>query len=183
MSDSVRPHRWQPTRLPRPWDSPGKNTGVGCYFLLQCMKVKVKMKSLSRVRLLTTPWTAAHQAPLSMGFSRQENGVGCHCLLRGVMQLQAKKHQGLPATPRSWEEAREGCPWLPSVFRGSVVPPMPWIQTSNLQNCETGFCCLNSSVCSTLIWQSTETRTSTSLFGISKLCVVTFPPKPEKKKC
>ena len=39
-SDSVRPHRWQPTRLPRPWDSPGKNTGVGCHFLLQCMKVK-----------------------------------------------------------------------------------------------------------------------------------------------
>ena len=35
VSDSVRPHRRQPTRLPRPWDSPGKNTGVGCHFLLQ----------------------------------------------------------------------------------------------------------------------------------------------------
>ena len=40
VSDSVWPQRWQPTRLPRPWDSPGKNTGVGCHFLLQCMKVK-----------------------------------------------------------------------------------------------------------------------------------------------
>ena len=40
VSDSVRPHRRQRTRLPRPWDSPGKNTGVGCHFLLQCMKVK-----------------------------------------------------------------------------------------------------------------------------------------------
>ena len=40
MSDSVRPHRRQPTRLPRPWDSPGKNAGVGCHFLLQRMKVK-----------------------------------------------------------------------------------------------------------------------------------------------
>ena len=40
MSDSVRPHRRQPTRLPRLWDSPGKNTGVGRHFLLQCMKVK-----------------------------------------------------------------------------------------------------------------------------------------------
>ena len=40
VSDSVRPHRWQATRLPRPWDSPGKNTGVGCHFLLQGMKVK-----------------------------------------------------------------------------------------------------------------------------------------------
>ena len=40
MSDSVRPHRRQPTRLPCPWDSPGKNTGMGCHFLLQRMKVK-----------------------------------------------------------------------------------------------------------------------------------------------
>src|SRR5574339_126012 len=40
VSDSVRPHRRQPTRIPRPWDSPGKNTGVGCLFLLQRMKVK-----------------------------------------------------------------------------------------------------------------------------------------------
>ena len=40
MSDSVRPHRRQPTRLRRPWDSPGKNNGVGCHFLLQCMIVK-----------------------------------------------------------------------------------------------------------------------------------------------
>ena len=40
MSNSVRPHRRQPTRLLYPWDFPGKNTGVGCHFLLQCMKVK-----------------------------------------------------------------------------------------------------------------------------------------------
>ena len=40
MSDSVRPHRRKPSRLPHPWDSPGKNTGVGCHCLLQCMKVK-----------------------------------------------------------------------------------------------------------------------------------------------
>ena len=40
MSDSVRPHKRQPTRFAHPWDSPGKNTGVGCHFLLQCMKVK-----------------------------------------------------------------------------------------------------------------------------------------------
>ena len=67
-----RPHRWQPTRLPRPWDSPGKNPGVGFHFLLQCMKVK----SLSCVRLLATPWTATYQAPPSMGFSRQEYWSG-----------------------------------------------------------------------------------------------------------
>ena len=49
MPDSVRPHRLQPTRLARPWDSPGKNAGVGCHFLLQCMKVK----SESEVDLVT----------------------------------------------------------------------------------------------------------------------------------
>ena len=74
MSDSVRPHRRHPTRPHCPWESLGKNTGVGCQFLLQCMKVKVK--SLSRIRLLATPWTAADQAPPSIGFSRQEYWSG-----------------------------------------------------------------------------------------------------------
>ena len=76
MSDSVQPHRRQPTRLSRPWNSPGKNTGVGCHFPLQCMKVKIKVKSLSCVQLLATPWTVAHQVPPSMGFSRQEYWSG-----------------------------------------------------------------------------------------------------------
>ena len=56
VSSSVRPHRRQPTRLPRPWDSPGKNTGVDCHFLLQCMKVKSESE-VSRIRLLATPWS------------------------------------------------------------------------------------------------------------------------------
>ena len=109
MSDSVWPHRRQPTRLCRPWDSPGKNTGVGCHFLLQCMKVKsvlqartlewvaisfsnawkwkVKGKSLSRVQLFATPWTAAYQAPPSMGFSRQEywSGLPLSSLIHKIM--------------------------------------------------------------------------------------------------
>ena len=76
MSDSVQPHRQQPTRLPCPQDSPGKNNGVGCHFLLQCMKAKVKAKSLSHVWLLETPWTATYQAPPPVGFSRQEYWSG-----------------------------------------------------------------------------------------------------------
>ena len=81
MSDSVQPHRRQPTRLSCPWDPPGKNTGVGCHFLLQCIKVKVKL--LSRAQLLATPWTAARQDPPPMGFSRQEYRSGLpYCLLR-----------------------------------------------------------------------------------------------------
>ena len=61
-------------QAPRPWDSPGKNIGAGCHFLLQCMKVKVKL--LSHIRLFATPWTIAHQAPPSMGVSRQEYWSG-----------------------------------------------------------------------------------------------------------
>ena len=72
VSDSVQPHRWQPTRLPHPWDSPGKNTGVGCHFLLQCMKVKSESEVPQSCPTLVTPWTAAYQAPPSMGFSRQK---------------------------------------------------------------------------------------------------------------
>ena len=55
MSNSVRPHRWQPTRLPRPWDSPGKNTGVGCHFLLQCMKVKSESEVIQSCLTLHDP--------------------------------------------------------------------------------------------------------------------------------
>ena len=78
MSDSVRPHRQQPTRLPCPWDSPGKNTGLEWVAISfsNAWKWKVKVKSLIRVRLLVTPWTAAYQTPLSMGFSRQEYWSG-----------------------------------------------------------------------------------------------------------
>src|SRR5574340_605446 len=55
MSNSVRPHRWQPTRLPCPWDSPGKNTGVGCHFLLQCVKVKSESEVAQLCLTLSDP--------------------------------------------------------------------------------------------------------------------------------
>ena len=55
VSDSVRPHRRQPTRLCRPWDSPGKNTGVGCHFLLQSMKVKSESEGAQSCLTLRKP--------------------------------------------------------------------------------------------------------------------------------
>ena len=55
MSDSVRPHRQQPTRIPCPWDSPGKNTGVGCHFLLQCMKEKSESEVAQSCPTLSDP--------------------------------------------------------------------------------------------------------------------------------
>ena len=55
VSDSVRHHRRQPTRLPRPWDSPSKNTGVGCHFLLQCIKVQSESEVAQSCLTLSDP--------------------------------------------------------------------------------------------------------------------------------
>ena len=89
---TVRSHRWQPTRLPHPRDSPGKNTGVGCHFLLQCMKVKSESEIAQSCPTLSDPMTAAHQAPPSMGFSRQEywSGVPLPSLLNWPTRTQTE---------------------------------------------------------------------------------------------
>ena len=76
MSDSVRPHRRQPTRLPVPGILQARTLEWVAISSSSAWKWKVKVKSLSRVRLLETPWTAAYQAPPSMGFSRQEYWSG-----------------------------------------------------------------------------------------------------------
>ena len=134
MSDSVRSHRQQPTRLPRPWDSPGKNTGVGCHFLLQCLKVK----SLSRVRLFATPWTAAYQAPLSMGFSRQESWSGVplpsptidHGPHHSCSTVEPLCRAGRAHTDSQhvsggelWWSRYLGCFWLTGASGGHCPPP------------------------------------------------------------
>ena len=89
----MQPHRWKPTRLPRPRDSPGKNTGVGCHFLLQCMKGNSESEVAQSCLTLATPWTAAHQAPPSMGFPRQSR------------QLPTKHL----CCPRSWKALLQAC--------------------------------------------------------------------------
>ena len=76
MSDSVRPHKWQPMRLRHPWDSPGKNTGVGCHFLLQCMKVKSESEVAQSCQTRSDPMNCSPQAPPSMGSFRQEYWSG-----------------------------------------------------------------------------------------------------------
>ena len=90
-------HGQQPTRLPRPWDSPGKNTGVGCYFLLQHMKVKSESEVAQSCPTLATPWTAAYQAPPSMGFSRQKywSGVPLPSLFKSNQLSMTWLRQGL----------------------------------------------------------------------------------------
>ena len=86
MSDSVQPPRWQPTRLPRPWDSSGKNTGVACHFLLQCIKVKSESEVARSCPTPSDPMDCRLLHPWD--FPGESTGVGCHCLLL----LIAKKH-------------------------------------------------------------------------------------------
>ena len=119
----MRPHRWQPTRLHRPWDSPGKNTGVGCHFLLQCMKVKSESEvaplcptlsaqlsqmlkfsayGLSLFPLLVKQWnlstldTQWHHPIRKHGFSCLRRCRDCHCL---VLFAYLPCHQLTPITP------------------------------------------------------------------------------------
>ena len=81
MSDPQQPHRRQPTRLPRPWDSPGNNTGVGCHFLLQCMKSEKWKWSHS---VMPDPQRPHGLQPTRLlrprDFPGKSTGVGCHCL-------------------------------------------------------------------------------------------------------
>ena len=67
VSDSVLPQRWQPTRLRHPWDSPGKNTGVGCHFLLQCMKVKSEIEVTQSCLTLCDPTDGSLPGPPIQG--------------------------------------------------------------------------------------------------------------------
>ena len=81
MSNSVQPHRQQPTRLPCPWDSPGNSTGVGCHFLLQCMKVKSELSQSCPT--LSNPMDCSLPGLLRpWDFPGKSTGVRCHCLLR-----------------------------------------------------------------------------------------------------
>ena len=72
----------------RPVRQPSAFISLGMSSPAQRKKEKKKVKSLSCVQLLVTPWTAAHQALPSMGFSRQESRVGCHFLLQGIFLTQ-----------------------------------------------------------------------------------------------
>ena len=82
MSNSVQPHRRHPTRLPHPWDSPGKKTGVGCHFLLQCMKVKSESEVTQLCPTLHDPMDCSLPGSSVHGiFPGKSTGVSCHCLL------------------------------------------------------------------------------------------------------
>ena len=88
QSDSVRCHRRQSTRLPCPWDSPGKNTGVGCHFLLQCLRVKSESEVAQSCPTLCDPMCSPPGSSV-LGESPDKNtGVGFHALLQGIFLTQ-----------------------------------------------------------------------------------------------
>ena len=136
MSDSIRPHRRQPTRLPRPWDSPGKNTGVGCHFLLQCMKVKSESEvtqsrlTLSHPMDCSPPGSSIHgifQARVlewgAIAFSGNEppekpknTGVGSLSLLQHIFPTQESNWGLLHCRQILYQLSYQGSPSLNNPF-------------------------------------------------------------------
>ena len=94
VSDSVRPLRRQPTRLPRPWESPDKNTGVGCDFLLQCMKVKSESEVAQSCPTLRDPMDCSPP------------GSSVH----GIFQARVLE-RGASAFCDEWALGPTGCSW------------------------------------------------------------------------
>ena len=90
MSDSVQPYRRQPTRLPRPWDSPGKNTGVGCHFLLQCIKVKDESEVAQSCPTLSDPMDCSLQGSSIHGIFQArvlEWGASAFSIIRAIIRI------------------------------------------------------------------------------------------------
>ena len=114
MSDSVRPHRRQPTRFLCPWDSPGKNTGVGCHFLLQCMKEKSESEVTQSCPTPSDPMDWSPPGSSIHGFSRQEywsfsfstspsSECCCCCQVASVVSDSVRSHR--------WQPTRLHHPW------------------------------------------------------------------------
>ena len=121
MSDSVRPHRRQFTRLPRPWDSPGKNTGAGCHCLLQCMKVKSESEVAQLCQTLCDPMDCSLPGSSTHGIFQ------ARVLEWGAIAffLSAQYFRGSPTYP--------GCSMYYTCNTLKFVIMLPSIQLSNAQ--------------------------------------------------
>ena len=107
------PHRRQPTRLSCPWDSPGKSTGVGCHFLLQCMKVKSEREVARLCPTLHDPMDCSLPGSLSMRFSRPEHWSWLPFLLQGIFPTQGSNPCLLLSRRIPYHLSHQGSPLLP----------------------------------------------------------------------
>ena len=118
MSDSVRPQRWQPTRLRHPWDSLGKNNGVGCHFLLQCMKVKIESEVAQSCLTLWDPMDCSPP------------GSSVH----GIFQARVLEW-GAIAFSKSNSKTHNSGPWeVQSLLKPALYPRVakgPWFYTDS----------------------------------------------------
>ena len=104
VSDSVQPHRRQPTRPRHPWDSPGKNTGVGCHFLLQCMRVKSENEVAQSCPTLRNPMDCSPPGSsvhgifqarvLEWGAIAFSASLGCFAANLGILAFWFAVHPG-----------------------------------------------------------------------------------------
>ena len=140
MSNSVRPHRWQPTRLCHPWDSPGKNTGVGCHFLLQSMKLKSESEVAQLCPTLSDPmdcslpgssvhgifqarvleWGAIAPTPVFLGFLGSSAGKESICNAGDLGSIPGSgrspgEGNGNPLQCSCLENPRDGGPWWAAI--------------------------------------------------------------------
>ena len=136
MSDSVWPQKWQPTRLPRPWDSPGKNTGVGCHFLLQCMKVKSESEVTQSCPTLSDPMDCSLPGSSVHGIFQARILEWGAIAFSGLTLLSGKKsscNTGDMSWPLGWKDPlEEGMKPIPAFLPGephgqrSLVGCSPW---------------------------------------------------------
>ena len=136
----MRPHRRQPTRLPHPWDSPGKNTGVGCHCLLQCMKVKSESEVAQLCLTLHYPMDLQPTRLLHpWDFPGKSTGVGCDCLLHN-----AGDPGSIPGSGRSPGEGI-GYPLQYSCLENPVDGEAWWAAVHRVTQSQTGLKRLGSS--------------------------------------
>ena len=124
LCPTVWPHRWQPTRLLRPWDSPGKNTGVGCHFLLQCMKVESESEVAQSGPTLRDPMDCSLPGSSVHGiFQTRVLEWGAIAFSSGWKQAAAKDQ--LPGSLGGWEADQHVQSSPPGWGRVPRGPPSP----------------------------------------------------------
>ena len=125
MSDSMRPHRRQPTRLPHPWDSPGKNTGVGCHFFLQCMKVKSESEVSQSCPTLSDPMDCSLSGSSIHGIF-QARVLEWGAIAFSVCTSAAKSLQSCPTLCDPMDSSPPGSP-VPGILQARTLE---WVAIS-----------------------------------------------------